>query len=313
VLPWRRLSFLITFVLSSMCLHEVNANFLFGSIKRVAIFPARGVDDTLVDELWWQLREAIAADGRFDVATRRLMINRQVLAPRSELKPADAVILGRVLDADLLITHYVIKKKAVVSAVRAVDGLLVWRDEVPLNPAIPDSDQLLPIFKSVMTAFLNAVPYAGYQVLSPDTQKLYESDGSLGFVYVSTPNAESLLGQKIYWLNVTYSSQPLLKAKGAFQPLSWGKSVEFIRPNILKVKLERPFDELVMSSGVPVYVSLSAADEASVPLFGSKISEMGSEYLISDLKINKRITEQSGSATFLGFVISAAMLLLIAL
>jgi hypothetical protein len=313
VLPWRQTSLIIVYLFALFLGSRVYANFSFGPIKRVAIFPARGVDENIVDELWWQLRETIANDGRFEVATRRLMINRQVLTPRPELKAADAVILGRILEADLLITHQVLKKKAVFSSIRTLDGLVVWREEVLLNPSIPESDQLLPIFKNMASSFLKAVPYAGYQIFAPNGQKLYESDGSLGFVYVTAPNAESLLNQKFYWLNVSYPNQPLLKSKGNFLTLNWGSAVEFIKPNILKIKLEKPFDETFMSSGTPVYLSLSESDANDEPLFGARVTEIGSEYLISGIKSDRRVTQQSGVSTFLGFLFGAVALLLIAL
>jgi hypothetical protein len=314
VLLWLRISWVVACLFSFFFrLDDAYANFLFGSIRKVAVFPARGVDENLIDDLWWQLREIIAQDGRFEVATRRLMINRQVLSPRSELKSADAVIMGRILEADLLITHQVLKKKAVFTATRTSDGIIVWKEEAMLNPSIPESDQLLPVFKNLAKDFLKAVPYVGYQSLDPNNQKLYESDGGLGFVFVTVSNGESLLNQKFYWLNVSYPSQPLLKSRGNFLVLNWGRAVEFIKPNILKIKLEKPFDESYMSNGAPVYLSLSAPDSNEEPLFGTKISEIGSEYLISDMKNEKRVTEQTGKSTLLGFIFNAAILLLVAL
>lgn len=290
------------------------ANFSLLSMKRVAIFPARGVNESQVDEVWWQVRETVALDGRFDVATRRLMINRQVLAPRAELKPADAVILGKVLDADILISHYLLKKKAIFSVVRAFDGQLLWREEMDLNSSIPEVDQVIPIFKRLASLFLAAVPYAGYQVLSPQSRNLYEADGNLGYVFVMIPNSENLVGQKIYWVNVSFPSPPLLKSKRVFRVLNSGEGVDFTKPNLLKVKLHKPFDESYMSVGTLVYLGESNnPDDLSEVQFGSKLSEAGSEYLVSNLKPERRIQEQSAQATFLGFISSLAALLLFAL
>jgi len=267
----------------------------------------------VVDELWWQIREQVAIDGRFDVATRRLMINRQVLTPRGELKPSDAVILGRILEADMLITHQVDKKKASLFVVRALDGVSLFKEELPLNPSIPEVDQVIPIFKAMVSNFLKLVPYAGYQIASPVSNLIYEPDGSLGFVYVMIPNSESLVNSKVFWVNTSYTNQPLLKSKPHFQPFNVGQAIEFIKPNVLRVRIEKPFDENTMMVGSLVYLENSGSLIEGEPTFGSKVSEIGSEYLMGDLSPKRRITEQTPQATFLGMVLSLATLLLLIL
>jgi hypothetical protein len=302
----------ILFIAVVFCFPLAQANFNLTSLKRVVIFPARGVDDSILDELWWQIREQVANDGRFEVATRRLMINRQVLAPRGELKPSDAVILGRILEADMLMTHQLDKKKATLYVVRASDGVSLFKEELPLNPAIPESDQVIPIFKTLVSNFLKLVPYAGYQIPSPFSNLIYEPDGSLGFVYVMIPKSESLVNSKVFWVNTIYFNQPLLKSKPNFQPFNFGQAIEFIKPNILRVRIEKPFDENTMTAGTPVYLENSGSQSEGDSIFGSKMSEISSEYLMTDTSPNRRVTEQSPQATFLGMIASlAAMLLLI--
>jgi hypothetical protein len=300
------------FTLSCLFYSEILfASLNLESLRKAVVFPAKGVDDSLLDELWWQTRELLASDGRFDVATRRLMINRQVLSPRGSLKPADSVILGRILDSDILVTQSLANKKVTLAVFRCVDGAALWQEEVLLDSSQRESDQILPIFKGLIENFLKKVPYVGYQTLSPQSQALYEPEGHQGFVFVEIPvGQKKTLGDKVYWVKVTYSGQPLLQSQLSYEILNFGDIVALESPKILKVKLQKNFDPQRMTLGSLVYGDFK--ENLSVETFESRLSTMGAEFLLSEVKTQKKVNEQSGVATFLGSVLGFSLLLLLA-
>src|SRR4051812_42407301 len=75
-------------------------------LRRIAVFPIADANVSTGEEAWWQMRELLTKDQRFFVASRRFMVNRGVFQPRKLLKPADAIILSKILDAQALVVTF---------------------------------------------------------------------------------------------------------------------------------------------------------------------------------------------------------------
>ena len=89
------------------------ARFEHERIHRMVVFPfkvesAEADHDLpkLAEDTWWKTREKLTESKRFLVASRNFMQAKDVFQPRGELKPADALILGRLLDANALVTVF---------------------------------------------------------------------------------------------------------------------------------------------------------------------------------------------------------------
>src|SRR6185503_6700203 len=77
-------------------------------IRRISVFPIKTAPEfqQVADEAWWELRETLTRDKRFLVASKNFLMQKDVYQARSALTPADAIILGKLLDANALITTH---------------------------------------------------------------------------------------------------------------------------------------------------------------------------------------------------------------
>jgi hypothetical protein len=136
-------------------------------IKRVVVFPIRAERDLqkAAEETWWDLREKLTENKRFLIASKNYMEVKDVFQPRSELVPADAIILGRLLDSHALITTVVRDGEVRMQAYETQSGALIWQKKTSFNPTTAASKQLQDLAGRLIYDFISSVPYHGAVVL----------------------------------------------------------------------------------------------------------------------------------------------------
>lgn len=181
-----------------------NAEFEHHLLRRLAVFPIAASNSGMSEDAWWQIRDVITKDQKFLVASRRLMINRGVFQGRKNLKPADAIILAKILDAQALVTTWVDERTMKMRVYDGESGFLFWEGEVEFHPAIPINDQLIKVGLRLTNDFLLAIPYQGFQVIDEVIGKaLYERDSKrYAQVYVGQ-NSDVQLGDAVQWITVS--------------------------------------------------------------------------------------------------------------
>jgi hypothetical protein len=132
-------------------------------IKRVVVFPIRAERDLqkVAEETWWDLREKLTENKRFLIASKNYMEVKDVFQPRSELVPADAIILGRLLDSHALITTVVRDGEVRMQAYETQSGALIWQKKTSFNPTTAASKQLQDLAGRLIYDFIASVPYHG--------------------------------------------------------------------------------------------------------------------------------------------------------
>lgn len=172
-------------------------------LRRIAVFPIAESRHSSGEEAWWQMREALTKDQRFFVASRRFMINRGVFQPRKGLKPADAIILGKILDAQALVVSYIDDRDFVMKVYDGENGYLLWEGQTQFHPAIPINDQLIKVSVRLIGDFVAAVPYQGFQIIDDVIGKpVYESDGKkIAQVYIGA-NSQVEAGDTAQWIDL---------------------------------------------------------------------------------------------------------------
>ncbi|MGE0631570.1 MAG: hypothetical protein AB7O96_04135 [Pseudobdellovibrionaceae bacterium] len=135
-------------------------------LRRISVFPlqARDLEPKLKEEVWWKVRETLAGNQKFLVATRRFMINRDVFQARLTLEPADAIILGKILDAQAVMTMFLTEKTLNVFVYDGGQGFLIWKGALTLHPALPIKEQIVSASEKITKDFINSFPYQGSQV-----------------------------------------------------------------------------------------------------------------------------------------------------
>jgi hypothetical protein len=141
-----------------------NAGYEHKRISRVVVFPVHITKEyeKIGDDIWWSMRERMTETKRFFVASKNFMQNKQVFQPREVLAPADAIILGRLLDADTLVTMALFEKTFTLRVYETQYGLMLWTGSIELHPALRMSDQLPDIARKLHYDFMSSIPYQGF-------------------------------------------------------------------------------------------------------------------------------------------------------
>ena len=135
-------------------------------IRRLAVFPLKTDTDKVkaVEEAWWQTREELSGTRRFLVASKQFMVKNEAYRPRSVLEPADAIVLGRLLDAHALITGELNGRTLTMTVYDAANGFVLWSKTSELRATTAASDQLPTAAKKLIGDFIASVPYQAFQI-----------------------------------------------------------------------------------------------------------------------------------------------------
>ena len=148
-------------------LPNAQADYEHERIRRVVVFPMQ-VESAYAkeaEEAWWEIRERLTESKRFVVASRNFMQAKEVFQARGELKPADAIILGRILDANALYISYLKERVLSVRVYETKNGLTLWQMDYELHPTVPVSKQLKESALRMLTDFVGGIPYQGHVIV----------------------------------------------------------------------------------------------------------------------------------------------------
>lgn len=249
-------------------------------VRRLAIFPmatsatvpiSRAEDlSTVLEDTWWQAREEFAQNRRFLVASKQFLIKTDVYQPRRELEPADAIILGKLLDAHALVTLQLIDRRVLMSVYDGGNGLLLWKKGITLHPSIATRDQLPNLAKKLVLDFIATVPYQGFTTVDSliGTPVYEEGDVKLAQVDLGI-QTRAQIGDVVQWIRVTSTNtQPLFQGGSKMIVYAEGKIVK-IDQGLATVEIQRAS-------------SLRDLKEFSLVRVPREAERLNNEYTISD-------------------------------
>lgn len=294
---------------------SVSAEVPFKAYRKVAVFPIAVPQlEVNSEDAWWQAREILVQDQKFLVASRRLMMNRGVFQPRKDLKPADSIILAKILDAEIVISIYVEDRKIFFRAYEGESGFRLWISELEMHPAVPIQDQLVSLTQKLTGDFLTAFPYHGWAVPGETDGPMIFQKGSEKYSFVYTGQTANVdVGDPVQWVEVfgdpsfplLQSPRVLIVAEGEVSG-KMGDKVE------VKVSRLNSLEALREGALVRLPKELTRQRE-SRGLGGDRISNLSHEYLSSELKDARSIDKkQSSTSTALAFIAGLAAMILLA-
>lgn len=305
-------SLLIATLLAIFCF-QAQAEVRHELFTKMAVFPLGDAGFSSSEDAWWQMRDVLTKDQRYLVASRRFMINRGVFQPRRTLKPADAIILGKILDAEALMTTYLTGRTLKMQVYRCEDGSTLWESSLELHPAIPIPDQLVKAGQKLVLDFVASLPYQGYQVIDESReQATFEVDGQRrAFVFHGVGSGLEV-GDPVQWVEVSgdagvsFFNQPVrtqIVAEGKVVAIN-GRRAE------VQVDKTRSIEDLRDRSLVRFPKEVSRLKNQ---MAGDKGAALTAEYLSSEMKdpADFQAGHQPKSTT-LAFLGNLALLLLIA-
>ena len=138
-------------------------------LRRIAVFPIAVEQqyEEVGDDAWWKIREELTSKQRFLVASKNLMVKKDVFQPRKELKPADAIVLSQLLDAQAVITVYQDDAVMKMNVYDGNTGFPLYLKSIRIHPSLPLKGQLIPLASQLVKDFISAIPYQGFVTIDP--------------------------------------------------------------------------------------------------------------------------------------------------
>jgi hypothetical protein len=211
-------------------------------IRRISVFPVKTAPELApaADEAWWELRENLTRDKRVLVASKNFLMQKDVYQARAELSPADAIILGKLLDANALVTTWVDDRVLHMNVYEGEYGRPLWEHQLTLQPSLPVAEQLEPAVVKLVNDFISTIPYHGFVVTDPlKGRPVYQEGRRLLVKAEIGVNAEVDVGDPVQLIRV-YSDhlKPLFTHGARIEVFAEGRVVEHTGANLL-IELDR--------------------------------------------------------------------------
>ncbi len=273
--------FVSLFIFSAIAKADVEHTLL----RRIAVFPLADANVSSSEEAWWQMRETLTKEQRFFVASRRFMVNRGVFQPRKQLKPADVIILSKILDAQALVVTYLDERTLKMRVYEGENGYLLWDGDAELHPAIPIKDQLIRMSSQLMNSFVMNIPYQGFQVVDDVIGKpVYEDDNKkLAQIFVGSIN-EVEVGDPVQWVQVTGNvGQAFFSGATKVTVIAEGK-IRSIKGDRAVVEIEKLKDLADLQENSLIRFPKEINRLKDLYIAGDKSSSLANEYLSSEVR-----------------------------
>lgn len=222
-------------------------------IRRMVVFPIKAetsvtaardaraqVPAAVLEEAWWQAREELTASRRFLVASKQFLIKSDVYQARGPLEPADAVILGKLLDAHALVTAQIKGRTLYMQVFDGGNGLPLWQKEFVMHPSITVSDQITVAARKLIGDFIASVPYQGFTHVDPLVGKPIFEEGDVLLAQVDVGlGTQVQAGDPVQWMRAVGTTvAPLFQGGARISVFAEGRVVK-IEQGIATVELLR--------------------------------------------------------------------------
>lgn len=211
-------------------------------IRRISVFPIKTPPEfqQMAEEAWWELRETLTRDRRFLVASKNFLMQKDVYQARAVLSPADAIILGKLLDANALITTFLDDRILYMKVYEGDYGRLLWEHQISLQPSLPVAEQLKPAVVKLIQDFIASIPYHGFVIIDPLRGRPVYQEGRRLLAKVEVgANAEVDVGDQVQLIRIASESiKPLFTQASLIEVFAEGRVVEHTG-EILVVELDR--------------------------------------------------------------------------
>jgi hypothetical protein len=227
---------------SALAQPSVDAVAAHPRLERLSVFPFDVPSESRAAavDAWWAVREELTKSKRFLLATENFLRKKNAYQARSSLEPADAIILGRLLDAQGLVTGYLRGEEFRFDVYEGRNGALLWSRSVPLTTSLPLAEQLKGLAVRVAREFEADVPYQGYLVRDLSTGMVLNKVQGRSLVLIQLPVGSGVSeGDEAEILRIRARSlEPLFQGGGESELLAQGQVVK-IEGGVAEVKIDR--------------------------------------------------------------------------
>lgn len=283
-------------------------------LRRVAVFPIADANLSNAEESWWQMREALTHEQRFMVASRRFMINRGVFQPRKVLKPADVIILSKILDAQMLMSVFIEERTLKMKVYEGENGYLLWQGDIQFHPAIAINDQLIRVSTTLMNQFISEIPYQGFVIIDDLIGKpVYSSDNEQSVKIFVGKNSKLAVGDPVQFVEISGQvGQSFFNDNPLIDVIAEG-NIKELKDDYAFARIEKAKNLADIKAETLVRFPQEISRLKEIYSQGEKSSNLSAEYLSSemtDVKENKSDHPSTASALswitgIVGFILLA--------
>lgn len=190
-------------------------------VRGIAVLPidTGGLHQQESDIAWDNTRRFLVDTKRFFVLSKKTLIHKDSYVARKTILNVDAMILGKLLEADCIITTYLTPTDIKMVAYSGIDGFILWQNSIQLNPANSTDKQLVPLTQKLIQNFLASFPYQAFQIVDPiiGTPTFEEGDITLAKADVGS-QSHAVVGDTVQWLKIKrINSKPLFQGGGEYR------------------------------------------------------------------------------------------------
>lgn len=286
-------------------------------IRRISVFPIKTAPEyaEAADGAWWELRETLTKDKRFLVASKNFLMQKDVYQARAVLTPADAIILGKLLDANALVSTWLDDRVLRMRVYEGDYGRPLWEHELVLQPSLPVSEQLEPAVIKLVNDFIASIPYHGFVVTDPlKGRPVYQEGRRLMVKAEIGLNAEVEVGDPAQLIRIFSDHlKPLFTHGASIEVFAEGRVVERNGANIL-IELDRINRAAVIEDGAMVRLPRELKRlEQSYAIQDSLNKKIDPEFFSPGMTTAKqKVEEQKPLVASLVFIANMAAFLLLA-
>ncbi|MCB0357680.1 MAG: hypothetical protein KDD40_11760, partial [Bdellovibrionales bacterium] len=220
------MKFYVFLILTLFCSVDTFADIHHDLIRRVVVFPLQTSEDTQSEatEAWWKIRETLTEGKRFLVASKDFLERKDVFQARGKLSPADSIILGELLDAQMIVTGDLKNKTLTLYAYETARGQLIWSQSSLMHASLPLSEQIEKSSKELTALLIADFPYHGFVVKDEIIgQPVYKKEGKV-LVHIAVSSlADVQIGDEVQWVKLySQNLKPLFQGGGNLEVFAEG-------------------------------------------------------------------------------------------
>lgn len=202
---------ILFWVIAAAISFEVSASEKLNLPRRWVVFPF-AVENELrasADNAWWKSREVLTVNKRFLVASRQFLLQKDVYQPRKTLKSEDISVLGKLLEADMIVTGVGDSRRFQLYVYLVQSGGLFWTKVTSFQPGADPASQLEVLVPRMMQELVRNLPFHGFTITDPLIGKVVFEDGPAKLAIVDVGNSDNLSTQTdLQWVEVILPDKP---------------------------------------------------------------------------------------------------------
>jgi hypothetical protein len=254
-------------------------------VRKIVVFPFEVAprDADAGEKAWWKVREELTANKRFLIASKQLMVRKDVMTPKKEIDRASAVLLGKHLDAEALVTGSVKDRELKMSVYSALTGSLLWTQKLALTTAQPVSEQLESASVKLIRDYVASIPYQGFLIVDPLIARPIFDEGSVRKAKVEVGiDARVERGDPVQWIQVRENA-PVYQSLSNLLVVAEGNVIEIDR-GIITVEIKRLKDPRLIVEKSLVRLPKEAIRLAETMSLKPKGSGISPEIIVAEMR-----------------------------